>query len=1662
MCIAIFGALFGGDDEDIPNLPMQEGHAQANWDESGNVYTSTTQDIEGGGASATAWMNNLTQGLQQRLAEITDASGNPLYGLIPARLPSLGFKFDPDGMNYAGAQGHLYLKWFDESGNEQTRYYDGSGSRGDDSNDTIAGDFMKHAQNAIVPNWEALTILAHWQESRASEGTLAANAQARAAVSSGLPQEAADHLTQIFSALSFDVQVTSAQSYQVTSAQASQQLIDIDADGYLELTQWMTANQAILAIDINGDNSITAGELLDLSGASSARNNLNWLDANGDQRLDARDPAFTALRVWIDVNQNGVSEGTGQSAEVKSFASVGITAIDFASTPPQIIRADGTSTALTRQHLTGDVLGVLYTATAGGLLEDREGGEVVLHAFNTREFDGDPAHRQGGDLDTDGFNDRQAVVIDPQDARLSSTTARTLANRPGLMNSGLGLGFIPLSAGSVQQAQRDATAAMVRSADSSLFGVGSGATPLVAMALGAGAVQWPTVVSAASSGLANQETVPTTAPTESPFLTSVEGSAGYGAQGEVQGGRLDATRVDLATLQIGQVIADIHRQGSTQDGAPGSAAEISASNQALARQTQAQAATNLIASLIPSLIPSSNLAGLPSETASNFDSASAGTDVPLDYPQVHGEMIAGTEDIGLSISADLLLANDSTLNAGNPSWPVLSISAVSQPVHGQVALRINEAGATEVVFVPEANYHGPASFAYTVTDQFGLSSVATAQLTISSVNDAPTPHDESASGDEDATLLFTASDLLVNDVDVDTARDGDTLRITRVGLAQHGMVFLDAGGLIRFVPDANYNGPAQFSYWVGDRIEADMAAANNGGVGLESPATMRLTILPVNDLPLVTGESLSSDEDVVLNINPALLLANDTDVDMASNGQTLTISAVSGAQHGAVSLLADGTIQFTPEQDYFGAASFVYTVSDGNGGYVAGTAVVSLASVNDVPVVNDELLIGKRDATYTLSQAALLANDTDVETPNGLSIVAVQGMTHGTAVLNANGSVTFTPHAGYSGRGTFEYVVQDSDGGQAVARTEIDFSAININPVAVNDSFVGFEDIAFVIQASQLLVNDSDPDAGGLSSLSVDAVRNASNGTVALQSDGSVRFVPAANFYGTATFEYRSNDGEGGQTWATAYLSVQSVNDAPVIEDIWYGDPVYNYHVWTFVPAQEIPSEYWSSYTYPSWQLAPVGSLAAAQQHAQLAGQTLSPPAGGFPYPNSMAGNQAYGLMTASGASAAYSFYKNGELRPNGFSAQDATDVYSFTYDGTTTTTYTVSDDVLRQHGSIKAYDPDGDSAAITMSVGSGPQHGHLWLNAYTPNTTIPGLIHTQAASTLVGSAGAWQYFSHFGDTYTGSDPFAIQVTDGAGASTQTMVYTSHYGTSPSGGGGGGGGGCFPVALDLTGNGIELIRPEDSTIFADINDDGWHERVGWAASGDGVLTFDADHNGLITQANEVSFVGYKDGALTDLEGLAAFDTDGDGKITANDEQWARLGVLQDVNANGLQDSGELRTLNDLCISSISLHREGTPHLNSGNVVFGTSAVQWIDGHITRASDVMFAGQGVALPDVVVDMLAAATHPETDGLVQVTSESLTLDDPLRLEQARVNQMTELFNQFVNTAPTNGPPLASVGPFSQLTETLPGTEFYTGSVDVQLSVAQNQSSLSGGGA
>ncbi len=78
-----------------------------------------------------------------------------------------------------------------------------------------------------------------------------------------------------------------------------------------------------------------------------------------------------------------------------------------------------------------------------------------------------------------------------------------------------------------------------------------------------------------------------------------------------------------------------------------------------------------------------------------------------------------------------------------------------------------------------------------------------------------------------------------------------------------------------------------------------------------------------------------------------------------------------------------------------------------------------------------------------------------------------------------------------------------------------------------------------------VLSNDSDSENDPLS-LSPLPVKFPLNGDVSLSRNGNFSYLPKPNFYGTDSFVYEVQDGQGGITQGTVNITIDNVNDAPV------------------------------------------------------------------------------------------------------------------------------------------------------------------------------------------------------------------------------------------------------------------------------------------------------------------------------------------------------------------------------------------------------------------------------------------------------------------------------------------------------------------------------------
>jgi Ca2+-binding RTX toxin-like protein len=169
--------------------------------------------------------------------------------------------------------------------------------------------------------------------------------------------------------------------------------------------------------------------------------------------------------------------------------------------------------------------------------------------------------------------------------------------------------------------------------------------------------------------------------------------------------------------------------------------------------------------------------------------------------------------------------------------------------------------------------------------------------------------------------------------------------------------------------------------------------------------------------PDANPDVAETDEDTAVIIDP---LANDTD----PNGDTLSILGVPTATHGTVSVNADGTITYTPDANYNGPDTITYTVTDPAGNTATSTVAVTVNPVNDAPEANPDTSTTAINTPVTL---AVVGNDSDVD-GDTLSILGTPTSAQGTVVVNADGSLTFTPNTGFTGTATVDYTVTDPEG----------------------------------------------------------------------------------------------------------------------------------------------------------------------------------------------------------------------------------------------------------------------------------------------------------------------------------------------------------------------------------------------------------------------------------------------------------------------------------------------------------------------------------------------------------------------------------------------------------------------------------------------------------
>ncbi|GAA2647502.1 hypothetical protein Adu01nite_11040 [Paractinoplanes durhamensis] len=432
----------------------------------------------------------------------------------------------------------------------------------------------------------------------------------------------------------------------------------------------------------------------------------------------------------------------------------------------------------------------------------------------------------------------------------------------------------------------------------------------------------------------------------------------------------------------------------------------------------------------------------------------------------------------------------------DPNGDPLRISGTTDPAHGLVTRETTG----ELTYLPDVAFSGTDTFTYTIDD--GKGGTDTGTVTVVVANGVAVARADAATAAGGTPVVIA---VLAND---DDDPNGDPLTVTVDSPPTHGSTAVGADRRITYSPAIGWFGADTFHYRLDD---------GHGGI-----VGATVTVTAVNTAPVARPDTVTTDTNTAVMVTPA---SNDSD----PNHDPISLDVVGTGGHGTVVDNHDGTLTYTPATGFYGVDSFLYSIRDPAG--LTASAIVTVTVRNAPPVAADDTFRVRPDVPTPLD---LLANDSDPNTGQHLSVASAGPVAKGTRAIAADGTVVYRAAAGSIGPDGFTYVLTDDLGRSDTADVTI---TIDGRPRAVDDTATTGSAAPVDIP---VLGNDSDPEA---QTLTVTAVTDPGGGIALINPDGTVGYVPDNGFFGTDTFGYTIRDPIGNT--ASAQVSVQVANAAP-------------------------------------------------------------------------------------------------------------------------------------------------------------------------------------------------------------------------------------------------------------------------------------------------------------------------------------------------------------------------------------------------------------------------------------------------------------------------------------------------------------------------------------
>ena len=327
--------------------------------------------------------------------------------------------------------------------------------------------------------------------------------------------------------------------------------------------------------------------------------------------------------------------------------------------------------------------------------------------------------------------------------------------------------------------------------------------------------------------------------------------------------------------------------------------------------------------------------------------------------------------------------------------------------------------------------------------------------------------------------------------------------------------------------------------FAGDLAEVQM---HNGALSASEAAALYEEMQGTynNAAPIAVDDVYELQEGPLLGFHVIQQSVSRNDID--AEGDELTAELVTGASAGDIILRADGTFVYAPDRDFFGVDSFTYvaTTKNGQSSEIA-TVTLNVANVYDAPKpVDDRYKAIPTEPIEITAADGILANDQNLDNAT-LFAVLKDDVTQGILELSEDGSFRYDSQ-GISGEITFTYRIDDRSGNGLSPSGTVTL-VVNTPPVAVDDIIDAVEDgLLGISMPDGIGANDVDAEND---QLTYTLIETTTHGTLTLESDGDVRYVPFENFHGTDSFTYQVSDGEDSSEVATVTINVHPVNDIP-------------------------------------------------------------------------------------------------------------------------------------------------------------------------------------------------------------------------------------------------------------------------------------------------------------------------------------------------------------------------------------------------------------------------------------------------------------------------------------------------------------------------------------